>query len=295
MYSRKKCPDCESTNLKTDRERGEITCRACGLIVEDKMIDFNKEWKDFDDTKVRPRAGAPLTFTKHDLGLGTQIGDYKDFQKSKQKGKLTRMMRWQYRSSGMEKNLRLALAQLKQMSSFLKLPMFIEEETARIYTTAAKNGLTKGRAIEYVITGALYAACRKYDMPRTLDELAEASGYDKKEILKSFKFLTRTLVLKFSPVSPICYLSKFANKLNIAPETESNAMEILKKADEKDITNGRAPIGIVAASLYIASLLNCEKRTQREIAEVTGVTEVTIRHRYHELVKWLNLQEKLRT
>lgn len=290
----KRCPECNSTKLRTDRERGEITCRECGLIIEENMIDFNKEWKDFDDKEgKRARAGAPLTFTKHDQGLATQIGNRKDFLRIKQKGKFTRMMRWQYRVSSMEKNLKLALAHLKQISSFLKLPTFIEEEAARIYTLTAKKGLTKGRTIEFMMVGSVYAVCRKHDIPRTLDELAEASGSDKKDIVKSCKFISRALSIRFLPQKPASFISKFANKLNITPETESNAIRIIEEADEKGVTNGKAPTGIVAAGLYIATLLNCEKKTQREIADVTGVTEVTIRNRYHDLVEGLNLQEKL--
>ena len=52
---------------------------------------------------------------------------------------------------------------------------------------------------------------------------------------------------------------------------------------------GRGPTGNAAASLYIASLLCGEKRTQREVAEVAGVTEVTVRNRYKEIIKKLNI------
>ena len=39
----------------------------------------------------------------------------------------------------------------------------------------------------------------------------------------------------------------------------------------------------------MASLITGEKRTQREIADVVGVTEVTIRNRYKEMIEKLNL------
>jgi len=54
-------------------------------------------------------------------------------------------------------------------------------------------------------------------------------------------------------------------------------------------TSGRGPTGIAAAALYVASLIHGEKRTQREVADVAGVTEVTIRNRYKELIKKLKL------
>ena len=36
----KECPDCGSINLNRNVERGEIVCKDCGLVVEDKVIDF---------------------------------------------------------------------------------------------------------------------------------------------------------------------------------------------------------------------------------------------------------------
>ncbi|MDO8055382.1 MAG: transcription initiation factor IIB, partial [Candidatus Hermodarchaeota archaeon] len=48
--------------------------------------------------------------------------------------------------------------------------------------------------------------------------------------------------------------------------------------------------GLAAASLYIASIQEGERRTQREIAEISRVTEVTVRNRYKELVRELGLK-----
>ena len=39
--------------------------------------------------------------------------------------------------------------------------------------------------------------------------------------------------------------------------------------------------------------MNGERRTQKEVADVAGVTEVTIRNRYRELKKELNLKVTL--
>ena len=44
-------------------------------------------------------------------------------------------------------------------------------------------------------------------------------------------------------------------------------------------------MGLAAAALYIACLQNTEKETQKDIAEAAGVTEVTVRNRYKDLMK----------
>jgi transcription initiation factor TFIIB len=61
-----------------------------------------------------------------------------------------------------------------------------------------------------------------------------------------------------------------------------------------ELTSGRGPIGIAAAALYIAGLLEGERRTQRDISEVSGVTEVTIRNRYKEIITKLNLEDEIK-
>jgi transcription initiation factor TFIIB len=67
----------------------------------------------------------------------------------------------------------------------------------------------------------------------------------------------------------------------------------LKKAKKFDLTSGKGPTGVAAAAIYIACVLIGEKRTQREVADTTNITEVTIRNRYQELVKRLGIEEEI--
>ena len=292
----KKCPECGSSNIMFNSEKGETICKSCGLVVEEKMIDFGQEWREFDHDQAakRRRTGAPMTYTKFDRGLGTDVGQKGDIYKlgSKGKNKFFRLRKWQYRiSTAIERNLKLALAELKRVASYLKLPKSVEEESARIYTMAVQRGLVRGRSMESVVAGALYAACRRHEVPRTLDELSEASGIDKKEIGRTYRFVTRELGIRILPSNPVDYIPRFASALKISAETQSKAVEILELAQNSELTSGRGPTGIAAASLYVAALTNNEKRTQREVADIAGVTEVTIRNRYKELIKKLNLKE----
>jgi len=295
----KKCPECESINLILNKDRGEMICRDCGLVVEERMVDLGQEWTEFDSDQAakRRRTGAPMSYTKFDRGLGTDIGQKADIYRlgGKERNKFFRLRKWQYRiSTAIERNLKLALAELKRVASFLKLPKSVEEESARVYTMAVQRGLVRGRSMESVVAGALYAACRRHEVPRTLDELSEASGIDKKEIGRTYRFVTRELGMRILPSNPVDFIPRFASNLRLSPETQSTAVEILEKAQDAELTSGRGPTGIAAASLYVAALMNNEKRTQREVADVAGITEVTIRNRYKELLRKLNLKEKLK-
>ena len=295
----KKCSECGSINLILNKDKGEVICKDCGYVVEDRMIDFGQEWREFDHDQAdkRRRTGAPMTYTKFDKGLGTDIGQKGDVYKlsGKERNKFFRLRKWQYRiSTAIERNLKLALAELKRVSSFLKLPESVEEESARIYTLAVQRGLVRGRSMESVVAGALYAACRRHDVPRTLDELSEASGIEKKEIGRTYRFVTRELGITILPSNPADYIARFASALKLSAETQSRAIEILEQAQKAELTSGRGPTGIAAAALYVSALIHGEKRTQREVADVAGVTEVTIRNRYKELLEELDLEKEIK-
>jgi len=298
-YSIKKCPECGSSKLFFNKDKGEVICKTCGYVIEDSMIDFGKEWQDFEDSDSRQTrgSGSPSTYTQADKGLGTDIGKPEDLyglSSKSNRDKFIRLRKWQYRiSNAIERNLKLALAELKRVSSFLKLPKSVEEEAARIYTLAVQRSLVRGRSMESVVAGALYAACRRHDIPRTLDELSEASGIERKEIGRTYRFITRELSVKILPSNPSDYISRFSSSLNLSPNTQSKAVDILQQAHNEGLTSGRGPTGIAAAALYVSALLHGEKRTQREVADVARVTEVTIRNRYKELLDVLNLDKDL--
>ena len=89
-------------------------------------------------------------------------------------------------------------------------------------------------------------------------------------------------------------LKTYSSILHLSPKSQNEALKILKKVDISELTSGRGPAGIAAAALYVAALLNDEKKTQREVADVAGITEVTIRNRYKELIERLKIEDKLK-
>jgi len=294
----KRCPECNSVSLTYDDQQGEIICNDCGLIVEEKMVDTGQDaGGQFDKSEKKGRGGAPISMQKYDKGLTTNVGEISDIYRLEagQTRKFLRLKKWQERvSTSIERNLRLAMAELRRVSAFLNLPSVVRDEASRVYNYVLQRGLVRGRSMESVIAACIYAACRSYNIPRTLDEIAEASDVERKEIGRTYRFIVRKLKIKVKPSSPKDYISRFASILHLSPKVQNESLKILKKADISELTSGRGPAGIAAAALYVAALMNDEKKTQREVADVAGITEVTIRNRYKELIDRLNLEEKLK-
>ena len=89
---------------------------------------------------------------------------------------------------------------------------------------------------------------------------------------------------------PLTYISKIAEENGVSGKTQGAAIAILGEARRKRVVAGKDPMGMAAAALYIACVQNNEKITQKEIAEASGVTEVTVRNRYKALKRQLNLE-----
>lgn len=295
----RECPSCGSSSVVRDYQRNIVICEKCGRIIKEDIKDRGPEWRAFDQEQreERSRGGSPMTYTIHDKGLSTKI----DWRNRDSRGKslsperrsrMYRLRKWQRRirvSDATERNLAFALSEMDRMSSQLGLPRSVREVAAMVYRDAVENSLIRGRSIEGVASAALYAGCRETQMPRTLEEITEVSRVDKKEIGRSYRFITRELDIHLPPTDPSNYVARFGSELDVSGEVRTKAIELIKKAQENKLTSGRGPTGIAAAAIYIATIMAGERRTQREVAEVAHVTEVTVRNRYKELAEELDL------
>lgn len=297
------CSECGGDRLMHDYDQGELVCMDCGFVIDDKIADTGPEWRAFDDEQraKRTRVGAPLTYTIHDKGLSTLIDwhnqdMYGKGLKPAQMSQVFMLRKWQRRirvADASEKNLAFALSEMSKIAASLNLPKNILETAAVFYRKAVKKRLIRGRSIQGVAAAAIYMSCRKCTIPRTLDELAQAICISKKEIGRCYRFLAKELEEFIPPALPLKYASKFSNQLLVPGKATMVATTILETASNMRITSGRGPTGIAAAATYIASVLAGDRKTQREIAEVANVTEVTIRNRYRELMDKLEIKVKL--
>ena len=295
------CPECGSIDVSN--KNAETVCNKCGLVIEEDAVDLGPEWRSFDaqDLAKKSRVGTPITYTLHDKGLLTTIDRInKDIHGTSltpaTRQQMYRLRKAQNRakvSTSAEKNLVFALQELDRIESHLGLPKNVRETAAVIYRKAVAKKIIRGRSIDSIVAASIYAACKQYRIPRTLEEISEASQVEKKEIARSYRHLMKCLKLEIPQSTPEDYISRFTTDLDLSGEIRTKAVEILKKASEKGLTSGRGPMGVAAAALYIATVMLGEKRTQRDIADVARVTEVTVRNRYKELISKLKIEPEL--
>ena len=297
--SARACPECGSSNLRYDYERGEVVCESCGSVINESMIDMSQEWRAFDEGQRsrRVRTGAALTPTKHDQGITTEIGKGSGelFKvSSKKRAQYYRLTKWHKRLiKSKDRNLSFAFSELQRLVSQLHLSRAVHEKVAKLYQQAVNKGLVRGRSTESIIAALLYTTCREEGAPRTLDEISRASGINRRDIGKTYRYIARKLNVRILPAKAQDYVPRFGSLLNLSERVQVRAVDVLDEAAKHDVTSGKGPIGVAAAALYIAAVLEGEKKTQREVADAIGVTEVTIRNRYKEMVESLGIKEEV--
>ncbi len=295
------CPGCGRNRIVSDYVRGELFCRDCGLVLEDKLFDFGPEWRAFDkeDMDKRSRTGGLLKYGKLTKGLTTEIDKYDRDIKGKaipveKKAKWYRLRRWQKRSrmaTSLQRNLSIALPELDRMCSYLNIGGSIKEECARLYRKTAGEGLVKGRSIESMVAAVIYIVTRQNQSPVTLEELEEVSGRKKKDIGKSYRKIAQGFNLKIPTASAIDYVPRLAIRLNASGATLARATEIVKKATELSIISGKVPISVSAAAVYLAGHTVGDKNIPKKIKGFPGTTKSTIQERYDDLKKYVLEEE----
>jgi transcription initiation factor TFIIB len=293
------CPECGSPNLVEDYDLGEVICQSCGLVLSEHAINRGPEWRAFtkEEKEQRGRVGIPTSFSIHDKGLSTVIDHVNRDAFGRQlplarRLEMLRLRKWQIRTrvhSSVDRNLAQAMAELDRLTDRIHVPAPIKERAAVIYRKALDSGLVRGRSIAAIAAASLYAACRHSETPRTLKEVSSASRIRKKDVARCYRLLLRELDMKMPVEDPVKCVSKIASKVDISMQTQRRAFDILKEARKRGMVAGKDPMGLAAASLYVACVLEGEKKTQKEIAEVANVTEVTVRNRYKNLKETLGL------
>ncbi|WP_122089474.1 transcription initiation factor IIB [Halalkalicoccus subterraneus] len=279
------CPEC-SGSLQTDDI--ETTCSRCGLVVEEERIDPGPEWRSFEDEETdRRRTGAPLSRSRHDYGLSTEIGYGGLNRATGRKRRLyARIRKYNKRSqcgSKADRNQRDVFMQIRRLTSALSLPDSVRDQACDLFRSAQNEGIVTGRSLEGFTAAAVYAACRVHRVSRTRAEILDASRASQAELNAAYDAINRELGLPVGPLDPGEYIPRFGTRLDLTREVRSRGTELLESAVERELIGGHNPAGVAAACLYTAAKEREEGVTQKQAAAVADVSVPTVRVTYQAL------------
>ncbi|HXV46442.1 MAG TPA: transcription factor IIB [Nitrososphaera sp.] len=310
------CSEC-GANLIQDPSKGEYICERCGFVAMDQVEDFGRESNatDFEEKSKNTRASGSTSFALHDYGLRTEIAygskDYAgksiDYQMAET---MNSIRKWHIRSrivSPQERRLSNVLTKITETCAAMSMPKLLVETSAVLYRNFESSCEAKGKSIACMAAAIIYLACKKCSVVRSLEEIVEATGItdqDRSSVKLASKYY-RMMVMEMgvfteqvpAPAATVQqpaqtpltlaidhYISKLANMAKIDTKVERLAIDIAHKTDDHLLADGKAPNGLAAAYIYIASMLLGVNILQRDVSSLSGVTEVTIRNRCKDIL-----------
>lgn len=295
------CSTCNTDQTAiTDPESGEIVCSKCGLVISEKIEDYAHQERraySMQEADERARTGARTSLAFHDMGLSTIIGKVnKDASgqllNSAMCSSMDKLRIWDSRihvNSSEDRSLRRAFHHLNTLRDKLGLSDTLVEKSAYLYRKAQERGLIRGRTVDGIMTAAVYIACRETGTPKSLEDISIVSNLKRKDITRCYRRLVFDLDIKIPIVDPMKCIVKVANKLSLSEKTKHKAMNLMTYAIKMEINAGKIPMGLAATVLYASCMKTGENVSQTNIAEASGVTEVTIRNRFKDLTSRIKI------
>ncbi len=281
---------CPKDRIIYDPERGEYICMDTGEVLEDHVIDQGPEWRVFspEDKVSRSRIGAPLTSIVHDKGLTTYIGRVSRRLSDYQRRKALKLQEINRRLRVSPKDRRLVnmLSELNNATGRLGLPARVRETAAAILRKLYEKHTIRRPQLPSYLAAAIYIACKISNVTsKTKEEIMSILDVNSKEFWNAYRKI-RDEVLKrpLRPSKPMDYVARITSKLGLPDHITTLAYKLSVLMTRHGLTDGKGPIGVAAATVYVAAVVLDEKKTQREVADAAGVTEVTVRNRYKDIV-----------
>uniref|UniRef100_T1J7R1 Transcription initiation factor IIB n=1 Tax=Strigamia maritima TaxID=126957 RepID=T1J7R1_STRMM len=275
------CPAHPDAPLIEDYRAGDMVCSECGLVVGDRVIDVGTEWRTFSNEKANSdptRVGAAENPLLNGSDLSTMIGRGTGDASFEEGGVPKYQNRRTMNSS--DRALVNAFREISNMADRINLPKTIVDRANNLFKQVHDGKTLKGRSNDAIASSCLYIACRQEGVPRTFKEICAVSKISKKEIGRCFKLILKALETSVDLITTGDFMSRFCANLGLPNIVQRAATHIAKKAVELDVVPGRSPISVAAAAIYMASQASDDKKSQKEIGDIAGVADVTIRQSY---------------
>ena len=222
---------CKTYPVITDSERGEVLCGGCGLVLVQNLDDTSHDSPSYSSEEFmkNARTGPGTSLTMFDKGLSTVIGSNKDSSgnalSNKTKFEFNRLRTWDQRSKSRKTtSLSKAFTLLHGMKTKTGVPDNVVENAAYIYRKIVNAKLTRGRTMASLISASLYASCRQNNIPRTLDDIAEAGNVERRILSRDLRTIIKKLGLNLNQYDTTSFIAKISNNMKLKREDQKRCI-----------------------------------------------------------------------
>lgn len=309
------CPDCKQVPPDLIEENADTICGNCGMVLAERLVSYESEWRTFnsdegkgDDPNRVGEADNELLLTNN---AGTMIGGGGP-NVSKETRKLKKAQALQQDNKA-DKALQSAYAQIETWGEKAKFTSSIKTAAKMYFKRVYEANALRGKQTDVILAGCLFIACRQMKLPRSFNEIFGLTAVPKKEIGRAYKTLEKFLtqssqdniqavegsggianrdLLEYrgtQSTKPEDLCGRYCNMVGLNFRVQTIAEGLAKKIPTIEGLAGRSPLSNAAACTFFASHLIGFGKSSKQISDVAGVSDATIKHAYKFL-----LQEKER-
>lgn len=298
---RGRCRACRSPLIS---DSGEVVCSRCGIVAEYPLPSYAPDaHKSSGGKPAGPKSSGRMGIVRHDMGIATDISatatDYSGRrlapETTSQMNRLRKSNKHIRTYTSKDRRLPEVLAAIKAICDAASLTDSVCKTAAIEYSRMAKRVNVKGTSVVGMAAASVYMACKKHGAVRSIGELCSGVCSSDAEAAKKSRLASRcyrNMVIemngeagKSAPRVPVSlYISKTVNVSGADVRIERLALQLAETSPGSEDLSGKMPHGVAAAYLYIAAILLGLPMAQRDIAEASGVGEVTIRSRCREVL-----------
>lgn len=247
--------------LVTDVSQGDLVCEKCGIVVEDRIICDEAEWRNFADdsnaTKwTKSRAGdAENPFLSADFNLGTIIKSFDD-SKTKTKddsyaGNITK----QYQRRSVDNALKHAFRVIDNMGDRINLSSSVLFRAKALYSESYRKKKFKGNILEMSdpkTAACLYIACRLEHCSRSKNEICGIYNVNKKSLSAAISWIVKCDDIELPNVQSLEMIDRFTGYLEMTKDERKHARSIAERIELYCPHKRILPEIIAGAAIYVA-------------------------------------------
>ena len=281
---------CDNMDLIVD---GEVFCRNCytvhGVSIESSWEEKRAYTREEKGSRSRSNVFDKY-YVNHIKSWSKSLRGIETSPKEKYKyDRLEKINIWT--AAKKNKTVLEGRSNIFQICSQLQFPKYVATYSNRLFEKIVEDGNLRAlhASIEGMSAAVIYGICKMYGLAVIFDEIVEKSRSREKVIKKCYRRLLRNYNLNSAPFTPEKFVPRIINELGLSNEVEIKSKQILSDIRRYKILIGKKPEGLASSAVYIATILCNERRSQKQISELTKVTEVTIRSIKKSIVRKFGL------
>lgn len=248
-------------HLINDTQNGTVVCCVCGVVVEDRIILEESEWRNFEDDSLaekwaKCRTGdAANPFLSDDANIGTLI---KQFGQIRNEGdnSFSRNIHRQFKRRSVDNALLHAFKEIRDMADRIHLPVSVTLLAQQHYQKLYKKIKLKGNIMltDAKMAACVYVACKQQHCCRTQREISAISAVNKTDLTNAIRRLLQIIDLNDVTTTSTEMIDRFCSYLALTQEQRKEAYAIASYIDAQEWQQEMQPENAVAVSIYLATL-----------------------------------------